>query len=130
MKPEKRVCEQCGKEITRGKFCSPKCKMANRRSVTNRNTVGDENVTQSVTNETVTSQKDESVTRDDFRADLTKTDKTFYDRAMRDFKEPYYRFEDKLREASCFQCGKRYKTSLSLLRFCSYEHYKKPWERL
>jgi hypothetical protein len=61
--------------------------------------------------------------KDEFRATLTKTDKTFYDRAMREFKEPYYKFGDKLKEVSCLRCRDKFKTSLSMLRFCSYEHY-------
>lgn len=57
---------------------------------------------------------------------LTKTDQTFYDRAMRDFGKPYYRFnETPVREKICDmgRCGKKFKTTLSLLRYCSYEHY-------
>lgn len=79
---------------------------------------------QTVTNESVTPKKEQSVTKDTFRETLTKTDKTFYDRALRDFKgDPYYKFTDDLREAECDKCGVKFKTGLSLLRYCSYEHY-------
>ena len=67
---------------------------------------------------------------DKFRDGLTTTDKTFYDRAMRDFGEPYYRFnqldkdgEPIMRELKCAQCGKSFTTTLSLNKYCSYEHY-------
>lgn len=62
---------------------------------------------------------------DEFRATLTKTDKTFYDRAMRDFKEPYYRFSNKVHDETCIMqsCKSKFRTSLAVLKYCSYEHY-------
>ena len=116
MKPDKKLCLQCGKEVSnKATFCSPKCKMAHRRSVTEDPA--------SVTKPTVTSQNTASVTNDEFRATLTKTDKTFYDRAMRDFKKPYYIFDGELQENTCLTCGDKFKTSMPLLHYCSYEHY-------
>lgn len=60
---------------------------------------------------------------DTFLDSLTKTDKSFYDRAIRDFKEPYYKFGETERTEKCLQCDSEFKTTLSMLRFCSYEHY-------
>jgi hypothetical protein len=145
MKPDTNFCLMCGVEIggkRNKKFCSDAHKVAyNRRNVT----VNDENVTVTVTkplvtvtSETVTNrgqgvenhgeiQKPETRTNEDewgiVYNNLTPTDKTFYDRAMRDFKEPYYRFSDTIRKEKCAFCSKEYKTSLSLNRYCSYEHY-------
>jgi len=57
------------------------------------------------------------------RSKLTKTDKTFFDRAMRVFNQPYYNFTSPLKKAKCVICNKEYQTNLSLNRFCSYQHY-------
>lgn len=126
MKPEKITCKNCGKQIDRGKFCSPRCKMAYRRSVTKE----PQSVTESVTNETVTPKIEQSVTND---LKLTKTDRTFYDRNDGPDEhglpgiigKDYYIFDDKLREEKCLQCGAGFKTHMAMLKFCSYDHYKK-----
>ncbi len=57
--------------------------------------------------------------------ELTKSDKTFYDRAMRDFGKPYYNFDAALREEKCIRegCGAKFETNMSLLRYCSYQHF-------
>ena len=60
---------------------------------------------------------------DDLRSTLTKTDKTFYDRAMKDFNEPYYRFNGQLRKLKCSFCAEVFSTNLSLNRYCTYQHY-------
>lgn len=58
------------------------------------------------------------------RDSLTKTDKTFYDRAMKDFGEPYYHFQGTLKKNKCGFCGKAYSTNLTLNKYCSYQHYR------
>lgn len=126
MKPDTRNCLQCGKEISRGKFCTPKHKMAYRRNTptVTESVTNSENVTVgSVTNETVTHPEHEP----GFRAKLTKTDKTYYDRAMKDMSEPYYHFLGvPEHDETCIRlgCGAKFRTTLSMCRYCSYAHYK------
>lgn len=124
MKPDKNTCLNCGKQIgSRAKYCSDKCRMAYARNpnkqdaepeqITNPNTnKGEQNVPEQPTR-----------TNDSLRSTLSKTDKTFYDRAMKDFGEPYYNFDWAEREAKCGYCGAKYKTMLRLNRYCSYQHY-------
>lgn len=126
MKPDVKNCLNCNKEIGgRAKFCSAKCKMAYRRNTSVTGTVTNESP--SVTKSTVTAP---SVTfpepKELLGFDLTKTDRTFYDRAMRDFNgDPYYRFGEKSEhEDRCLFCGEKFLTTLGALRYCSYEHYK------
>jgi hypothetical protein len=59
----------------------------------------------------------------ELRDSLTKTDKTFFDRAIRDFGYPYYNYDSFLKEGTCIFCKKPFKTNLSLNRYCSYQHY-------
>lgn len=126
MKPDTRNCLQCGKEISRGKFCTPKHKMAFRRNsqTVTESVTNPESVTQkSVTNENVTHPEHEP----GFRDKLTKTDKTYYDRAMKELGEPYYRFlEAPERDQTCIRttCSVKFKTTLTLCHYCSYDHYK------
>lgn len=61
---------------------------------------------------------------DFMREDLAKTDQTFYDRAMKDFGEPYYRFGGQKKEGVCAYCSKPFQTTLALNRYCGYEHYR------
>lgn len=118
MKPDKLVCGNCGKEIPKGKWCSDKCRMANKRTKKPEQIIPN-------TNKSLPEQPNEQKPeQDDFRASLTKTDKTFYDRAMKDFGEPYYRFGGDLRKGVCGFCGAKFTTTLALNRYCSYEHYR------
>lgn len=135
MKPDRVVCQNCGKEIDRGKWCSDKCRMANKRTAkpeqstakVEQNTNPNTNKGEHLNPEQLENEQPE---QDTFRASLTKTDKTFYDRAMRDFKNPYYNFDAELHEEKCLFCGEKFKTRLRMGRFCSYEHYKAPWKNI
>lgn len=131
MKPDRINCQNCSKEIARGKWCSDKCRMANKRvqklvdSMPKPEHIPKSNINkveQIVPEQSENEQPEQS---DDFRSTLCKTDKTFYDRAMKDFKEPYYKFETELKDSVCIleSCGAKFKTSLRMLRFCSYQHY-------
>lgn len=113
MKPDEVTCQNCGKQIAKGKWCSDKCRMAFKRKPEQKpkpNTNKGE--------QTIPEQHSPNI-----RDSLTKTDQTFYDRAMRDFEKPYYNFSDELREEECLHCGDKFKTSMAMLRFCSYQHY-------
>lgn len=124
MKPDKNTCLNCKIEISgRAKYCSDKCRMAYGR---NPNKVGSEpeqkgEQTQGE-HEQITTRTPEPE-QDDFRAQLTKTDKTFYDRAMDVWGEPYYNFDWTKRESKCNFCGAKFSTELRLNRYCSYQHY-------
>lgn len=119
MKPDKKACLNCKKEISgRATFCSDACRMAYKRKANKPEHNSEENPNKSEQIETRTPKPEQA-----FRDSLTKADKTFYDRAMRDFGEPYYKFGKTEHEEKCLHCGKDFKTTLSMLRFCSYEHY-------
>ena len=110
MKPDKNVCLNCGKEISqRAKYCSDRCTKAYKR---NSDKKGPE-----------VGQNSDIPQLGQVKSDMTETDQTFYDRAMKDFGEPYYKFGESEREETCLQCDKKFKTTLSMLRFCSYKHY-------
>lgn len=135
MKPDKVTCNNCGKPIPKGKWCSDKCRMAFKRTqlgeqpeqITNPNTNKGEQILPEQPNPNKPEQLGE---HEQLRAKLNKTDRTFFDRAIRDFKEPYYRFElDKLREGKCVHCGDSYKTTLPLNKYCSYQHYAEAWDK-
>lgn len=124
MKPDKNTCLNCGKEIgLRAKYCSDKCTKAYKR---NSDKLGQNGPIKSdkTNSDTENTQLGHEVGHDeDLRSTLTKTDKTFYDRAMKDFGEPYYRFGGELKKAKCGFCGDHYTTTLSLNKYCSYSHY-------
>ena len=117
MKPDKKTCLNCTTEIgNRAKFCSDKCRKQYERNSDKRSDKANSDKPNSELGQ-ANSDKDE------FRATLTKTDKTFYDRAMRDFKNPYYIFTGEVTERVCDTCKDKFKTAMPLLRYCSYEHY-------
>lgn len=116
MKPDKLLCQNCQKEIPRGKWCSDKCRKAYARNPDKKPDISKP--------DTDKSQVGQIVYSGDIPSNITKTDKTFYDRAMKDFGEPYYNFNGRLRKEECRKCGKKFDTRLSLLKFCSYGHYK------
>lgn len=124
MKPDTLHCKNCGKDINKGTWCSDKCRMAFKRK-------GEQKPeqTQGEHEQNVPEQpkSDKPEHEPGFRSTLTKTDKTYYDRAMRDMGEPYYRFFGvPEHEVTCVreQCGAKFTTTLNLCRYCSYEHYK------
>lgn len=125
MKPDPNNCLNCNKEISnRAKYCSDKCRKQYERSNAGRSPNSDKRSDKPNPD----TQKEPTRTgpgQDGFRDTLTATDKTFYDRAIKDFGKPYYKFSDKIQEHTCAMgsCGKKFKTSLSMLRFCSYRHY-------
>lgn len=129
MKPDTPKCANCEKDIVRGRWCSDKCRKVFTRKSDNPDKVGQINPdTDKKSDKTQPGQpKSDKVGQiDEFRTKLTKTDKTFYDRAMKDFKKPYYNFElETIRSATCIlqSCGRPFTTSLSMLNYCSYEHY-------
>lgn len=137
MRPDKQACRNCSKEIDRGKWCSDKCRKAYGRKSDNPDTKPGQKPDKSKSD----TQNGQSRTKSKLPADLaklrdslTKTDKTFFDRAIKDFQEPgkapdpYYRFDGKLRKADCAYCGEEYQTNLNLNRYCSYQHYSKALE--
>lgn len=144
MKPDKVTCNNCGIQILKGKWCSDKCRKAYSRKSDNPDTqVGQKSdilVNKSDKINPDTDKSDKISTKSDklgqltevqvgqtddiTRTELTATDKTFYDRAMKDFNEPYYNFNSSERTLKCAYCGKEYTTCLSLNRYCCYEHYK------
>lgn len=133
MKPDLITCNNCGKPIPKGKWCSDKCRMAYKRTQPEQEGEQTNNPNTNKPEQMKPEQaKVEQPEHDEFRATLTKTDRTFYDRAMRDFKkpdgtpDPYYNFGEKaVAEKVCDMgsCGVTFKTTLSLLRYCSYQHY-------
>lgn len=120
MKPDKITCQNCGKQIQKGKWCSDKCRMALKRQ-------GEQKPEHSVPEHEQMMENIQPEQKfdmdEDSRATLTKTDQTFFDRAMEDFGEPYYNFNSSVQEKSCTFCGKRFTTMLSMNKNCSYEHY-------
>lgn len=48
--------------------------------------------------------------------------KTDVDNVFNNHKPGFYRFRDTVRDVKCIICGKRFKTSLELLKTCSIEH--------
>lgn len=123
MKPDKVTCDNCGKEIGGGRWCSDKCRKAYGRK--------SDKLGQNVQEKADKSNPDTDILQvghgpgqiDELRASLTKTDKTFYDRAMKDFGEPYYNFTGELKKSKCGFCSEAYTTNLSLNKYCSYNHY-------
>ena len=117
MKPDPQQCKYCGKEIEgrKGKeFCSEAHSKAYRRNP-DKAAAKPDIIPDKANPDTIIPDK------------LTATDQTFYDRALRDFPpelQPYYKFGEAVREETCHRCEKKFKTSLSLLKFCSYEHYR------
>lgn len=123
MKPDKVICQNCGEQIEKGKWCSDKCRKAHGRKSDNPDTRVGQNPDKTNPDTDILQVGQAKSDKDEFRASLTKTDKTFYDRAMRDYKEPYYKFGSPVKEVICLHCWNKFKTSLSMLRFCSYDHY-------
>lgn len=126
MKPDTLHCKNCGKDINKGTWCSDKCRMAYKRTHQ-----GEQKPEQTQPEheqnapEQANSNKPEH--EPGFRAALTKTDRTYYDRAMKDFAEPYYNFFSvPEHEQVCIRlgCTTKFKTCLSLCHYCSYEHYE------
>lgn len=100
-----RECQNCGKEFKgteRAKFCSSKCRVQFNRDK--------DLVTQ--TQDSVT----ERVTQK-----YTKTDKEFQDHYsnIKDLGPDWLKFGDVVRNPTCGQCGKTFKTRLQMLRYCS-----------
>ena len=123
MKPDKITCQNCGEQIPKGKWCSDKCRKAYTRKSDNPDKQVGQKADKTMSDTDILEVGQTKSDKDEFRAGLTKTDKTFYDRAMQEFKEPYYKFGDPIKEVTCLRCRDKFKTSLSMLRFCSYEHY-------
>lgn len=124
MKPDKVVCMNCGKQIQKGKWCSDSCRMAFKRNPNIQPEQKPEQTNPNIDSNTNISQPEQDKANiDEFRAGLTKTDKTFYDRAINLWKEPHYDFGGILRDSACAQCGDKYKTRMSLLKYCSYKCY-------
>ena len=122
MRPDKQTCKNCGKEIEGKKtYCDDACRMAFKR---NPNKQPEQNNNPN-TNKAEQIEPEQSNPNNDmdFRSSLTETDKTFYDRAMKDFGEPYYYFGNNTHQEKCIRCSKSFKTTLNALRFCSYQHY-------
>lgn len=122
MKPDLITCNNCGKPIVRGKWCSDKCRMAFKRIEPEQKLNPNTNKPEQIEPEHIKVEQPEQKT---LRDSLTKCDRTFFDRAMRDFHEPYYIFTDTLRDIICGFCGEKAKTGLSLNKYCSYDHYSK-----
>lgn len=132
MKPDKVSCLYCRKELdgkANKKFCSNAHRMAFVRVKSS-----NPHKTEHLPAQTEPEQQGSSIENPrgntfdgnpNIPGDLTATDRTFYDRAMKDFGEPYYRFGEKqLEDKVCIYCGKKFRTTLSLLRYCSYNHYR------
>lgn len=127
MKPDKRVCSYpgCNEQISnRAKYCSDAHRMAHNRN-SNKPEQINPNKTQLEQPNPNKLNEPEQTAEQVLGFRLTSTDQSFYDRAMRDFQEPYYRFSDEIREEECIYCGKKFKTGLRMLRYCKYEHYMK-----
>jgi hypothetical protein len=120
MKPDRKICRNCGKEIDGKKtYCDDACRMAFKRNKPEH--LDNPNTNKAEQNEPEQAESEQPEQMRDF---LTKTDKTFYDRAMLDFGEPYYNFLEKpVYSATCLRCRNKFKTTLGMLRFCSYQHY-------
>lgn len=121
MKPDKVVCLNCGQQIQKGKWCSDKCRKAFARNPDKTDARADKksDISKSDTENSQVGQNPDKYSK------LNKTDKSFYDRAMKDFGEPYYKFENEEQELECGYCHKEYKTTLKLNRYCCYNHYSK-----
>lgn len=119
MKPDALICNNCGIQIARGKWCSDACRKAYSRNPDKKSDISNPDTDKLEVGQPKSDIDDTNT----FRASLTVTDKTFYDRALRDFGKPYYRFTDNIREEKCLFCGEKFRTGLAMLRFCSYEHY-------
>jgi hypothetical protein len=136
MKPDIQFCKWCGNSLEgrEGKeFCKDSHRKAYKRNPDKAPIIAD-NVRVSVQdiadiseNEIIADNADKSeedTPELSLRDTLSKCDKTFFDRAMRDFNDPYYRFSEDHRKIICGFCGEKATTSLSLNRYCSYAHYK------
>lgn len=129
MKPDKFTCQNCGKQIAKGKWCSDKCRMAFKRNPNKSEQKPEHEQPEHTEKGEQTLPEQPTRTEPPEREELSKTDKTFYDRAMKDFNEPYYYFHElPLTTRNCLRCGKEFKTTLRLLRYCSYNHYRKALE--
>lgn len=134
MKPDKNNCLSCQKEIsTRAKYCSDKCRKQYERNPDKSDSQPGQNVlirSDKPNSDTDILQVGHKVGQEDSeRASLSKTDRTFYDRAIRDFGEPYYNFDWAEREEKCRYCDGKFRTKLRLGAYCSYEHYQKSTSR-
>lgn len=116
MKPEQLYCLNCNKEITRGKYCSDKCRMAYKRNPNKANTQPEQMVPKG--EQTRTESESEQ------KVEHTKADQTFYDRSDSIIGKDYYIFDGPLHEETCLHCGDKFETHMPYLRFCSYRHYK------
>lgn len=112
MKPDKKVCLYCGKQVDgKKKYCDDAHRMAYARK-----------------GEHLPEHEQTEQPNPNIPPGLTKTDRTFYIRAMRDFGEPYYNFEGtgfkdwKPKTDKCDWCQKEFTTNMPLNRYCSYEH--------
>lgn len=98
-----KTCLNCNKEISdKATFCSDTCSKAYRRRTKKGGQPG---------------QNDPNISPDKPKMSdlkLTRTDTLF------EQKRPgYYIFGDKLNTRKCLECGKEFKTSLSMLKECS-----------
>lgn len=128
MKPDQRFCDYCGQELhgrADRKFCSEAHRKAFVRSNGDKADKIPQKGGQIKADKQIESIEKDGEVQNGFNADnLTKTDRTFYNRAMKDFGEPYYKFGEKEKhKEECLQCKKKFTTTLGLLRFCSYNHY-------
>lgn len=121
MKPDKVVCKNCGKQINKGKWCGDACRKAFSRTKSDVQPGQKGGQINPDTDISLPGQANPDI--DEFREGLTKTDKTFYDRALVTWKEPYYDFGGELRTDVCGQCGSKYTTHMRLLKYCSYKCY-------
>lgn len=118
MKPERNTCLYCNKVISnKAKFCSDAHRKAYARNPDNKS--------DKPKSDTDNSQVGHNP---DIRESLTRTDQTFYDRNDGPdgiIGKDYYNFGSELRESKCLHCGAGFKTHMAMLKFCSYDHYKK-----
>lgn len=128
MKPDRVACQYCGKELdgkANKKFCSDAHRMAFVRVKGSKANKPEHLPEQMEPEQQIEGVEKHGEIQFDVNPNkLTKTDKTFYARAMRDFGEPYYRFGEKIHEEVCKFCDKGFRTSLSLLAYCCYNHYR------
>ena len=97
------ICIVDGQEFigrTGAKFCSDKCRKAWSRNKSDKKL---ENKSDKIKSDT----------------EMTVTDKLFAEDALARGLGEYYMFDTTIYDRKCVECRKKYKTSLSLLKFCS-----------
>lgn len=102
-------CNNCGKQIKKGKWCSDKCRKSFARVHANPDKKSDKINPD-------TSQVGQKMPNPDKH---TETDQLFVDDAMARGLGNYYVFDDDTYKHKCLQCDRYFDTQLSLLRFCS-----------